>query len=160
MQYYKDRYEAKQLTTWLEIGEEGYCLRAVHQEAGNLYATNVIRSDYAYGLPEGSYLEFLDKLSPISETEFQSTWKSANAELAKDLPYIQSAYPAGKKVTATLRCFYPLGVMLDCDASFQAIAEYDRCVAAFGQKNMYPNQTFEFTVTGIDDQNLWIRLTP
>ncbi|GAA4841669.1 hypothetical protein [Algivirga pacifica] len=159
MKYYKYIWEEEdRVTNLLELDDEYFCYRAIFLGEKEAFSTNKISQDDPYFLPEGSFEEVLDELEEISTEEFISTWKKVNKNLTTHLKRIKTTFYKGKRVKARVLCFYPQGVIFDCEEAFNGIGNYEDCLAEFGYKRMYPNQVFELIVSAIDEENLMIQL--
>lgn len=158
LKYFKHIWEEDQVINLVELDEELICHRAIFIENNDTYTTNVVSKQDKFFLPEGSFEGVIDQLEEISSGEFISAWSLANKDLALNLERIKSDFRIGKLVKARVICFYPQGVIFDCDDSFNGIAKYDDCLAEFGQAKMYPDVWFDLIVSGIDQENLMIQL--
>ena len=160
MKYFKYLEEEEQVTTLVELDKQFVCHRAIFIEKNNMHTTNRVDKGTKYFLPEGSFENFTDHFDEISTQEFISIWKKANKKLRSNFEIISNHLYIGKKLKAGVICFYPQGIVFDCNAEFNGIADYNECLKEFGKERMYPHELFEMEVCGIDKKNLMIELKP
>lgn len=159
MHYYKycdDETFPYTYQCFAELDNEYYCLRTVYQTPEGLINSFTNGVEHLHGLPEGSWADILAENEPSNAQEFEQIWSQSLLPFKKAWQNLKEKTYFHQTVNLKVVCFYPQGVVLKFDEIFYALADYNQCLAKFGQKNMYPNHYFDLSITGFDDINMII----
>ncbi|WP_228255401.1 hypothetical protein [Acinetobacter wuhouensis] len=155
--YYYDKEE--DITTFCELDEELYCLRATFQTANGIFSTNSPLTPAHLFLPESSFLDFIDELSPISQEQFKDKWNISNKKYLIHWENLKNKYQINQSIKTSISFFPPLGVIVQFGEIFYGLVNYNDCKAILGENQMYPHQQIQLYIEHFDDDNLWIKFS-
>lgn len=148
MKYILDFFEGEEY--WIELDNEGYALRQMI--IGN-NATQI--SCLTDCLAEGVVLlEELDGDIKIIEQEvFESRWRNSLKDMKVKWELKKKEYTIGKQVIGKLKYYYPQGAIIQLN-EIQGVCSDDI------PSGLIISTELQCTVTGYDEINLWITLSP
>ena len=146
-------YDFEGIKSWIEIGDDGYALRQVAVIADKTFVS--CRDDYLAEktIDDNEIDTEIENCERITETDFEEVWSSSTKELRKTWNEEKQKYAIGQNITGAIKYFYPQGTIIDI-GSIQGCGEIsmDKSIPQrVGQK-------ISGTVTGFDEQNMWILL--
>lgn len=138
---------------YIELDDENYAVRQVEIERDGTRKA----SCFADCLAEKQIDKTDDYLMEISKAQFEAVWAECTAERRCGWDSVKAAYPVGNRVSGTIVCFYPQGVLVRLKNSMGCVMNTG-CGEKGGQNAMYAGNSIQGTVTGYDEKNMWILL--
>ena len=134
---------------WIELDKDDYALRQIIVDNGEIEIS--CKTDC---LAEGVILldELDGEVKIIDNIVFETKWNEVLLNTKTAWEQKKSDYPIGKKVTGTLKYFYPQGAVIQLE-EIQGI-----CANKLPADSTVGSQ-LQCIVSGYDESNFWIILT-
>ena len=131
---------------WIEVNDEGTALRQVTIDENNITSISCLEPCLA-----DQYVDTENDCEIISKDEFEEVWENAVLPYRKIWSTEKLKYKKGQNISGIIKYFYPQGAVLDLNKGYGGMT-IENC----REKPLYPGCSVSGTISGYDEENMWI----